>query len=54
MTALGDRINRLRLKKGNSLQGVANAVGVSKAHIWELEKGRTGNPISQCDHFNLG
>lgn len=41
---LGERINRLRLEKGESLQDVATAVGVSKAHIWELEKGRTDNP----------
>jgi transcriptional regulator with XRE-family HTH domain len=26
------------------LQEVADAVGVSKAHIWELEKGRADNP----------
>ena len=56
MAALGDRINRLRLKKGDSLQDVANAVGVSKAHIWELEKGRTDNPAMAlvtrlADHF---
>ncbi len=58
MTALGDRINRLRLKKGDSLQDVANAVGVSKAHIWELEKRRTDNPAMAlvtrlADHFGV-
>jgi len=42
--ALGQRIADLRLKKSQSLQHVADAVGVSKAHIWELEKGRTDNP----------
>ena len=41
---LGLRIADLRLKKRKSLQQVADAVGVSKAHIWELEKGRTENP----------
>lgn len=32
------------MKKGESLQQVADAVGVSKAHIWELEKGTSKNP----------
>ncbi len=58
MSALGTRINQLRLKKGDSLQEVANAVGVSKAHIWELEKGRTDNPAMAlvtrlADHFDV-
>lgn len=38
------RLNQLRLKKGQSLQDVADAVKVSKTHIWELEKGRSTNP----------
>lgn len=42
--ALGAKLTALRLKKGASLQEVADAVGVSKAHIWELEKGRSKNP----------
>mgnify|MGYP001766052712 CR=1 FL=1 len=41
---LGPRLTRLRLDHDQSLQQVADAVGVSKAHIWELEKGRTANP----------
>src|ERR1700692_686983 len=55
---LGVQITQLRLQKGESLQQVADAVGVSKAHIWELEKGRTDNPsmalVSRlADHFGL-
>jgi transcriptional regulator with XRE-family HTH domain len=55
---LGQRINRLRLEKRESLQDVASAVGVSKAHIWELEKGRTDNPAMGlvtrlADHFGV-
>lgn len=55
---LGERINRLRLEKSESLQDVATAVGVSKAHIWELEKGRTDNPAMAlvtrlADHFGV-
>jgi transcriptional regulator with XRE-family HTH domain len=52
------RIARLRRKKGRSLQEVADAVGVSKAHIWELEKGRADNPsmglvTRLADHFGV-
>jgi len=42
--SLGVRIAELRRNKGESLQNVADAVEVSKAHIWELEKERTTNP----------
>ena len=55
---VGARIATLRLKAGQSLQQVADAVGVSKAHIWELEKGRTDNPSMSlvarlADHFGV-
>jgi transcriptional regulator with XRE-family HTH domain len=55
---LGVRLADLRLKAGQSLQHVADAVGVSKAHIWELEKGRTDNPAMAlvtrlADHFGV-
>jgi len=42
--SLGDRLFDLRQNAKASLQRVADAVGVSKAHIWELEKGRSTNP----------
>ena len=42
--SIGLRIKQLRIDHDQSLQDVASAVGVSKAHIWELEKGRTDNP----------
>ena len=38
--SLARRVAKLRREKGQSLQDVADAVEVSKAHIWELEKGR--------------
>lgn len=41
---LKDRIVELRKAKGQSQQDVADAVGVSKAHIWQLEKGHALNP----------
>jgi transcriptional regulator with XRE-family HTH domain len=42
--ALGEKLKDLRLRKGQSLQQVADAVGSSKAHIWELETGKSKNP----------
>ncbi len=42
--SLATRLSQLRLKKGKSLQEVADAIGVSKTHIWELEKARSENP----------
>ena len=55
---IGRRIKELRLARNESLQDVATAVGVSKAHIWELEKGRTDNPsiglvTRIADHFDV-
>lgn len=55
---LGARIAELRLGKKESLQQVGDAVGVSKAHIWELEKGRALNPSMAlverlADHFGV-
>lgn len=42
--ALPDRLKELREKKKMSLQDVADKVGASKAHIWDLERGRSRNP----------
>src|SRR3954454_5487158 len=52
------RLCQLRRKKGQSLQDVADAVEVSKAHIWEMEKGRADNPSMAlvtrlADHFGV-
>ena len=41
---LGAKIAVLRLEKNESLQQVGDAVGVSKAHIFQIEKGRADNP----------
>lgn len=56
--SLGSRMMDLRLNAKQSLQDVASAVGVSKAHIWELEKGKTDNPAMGlvqrlADHFGV-
>jgi transcriptional regulator with XRE-family HTH domain len=42
--SLGVRLKQLRIKKNRSLQDVADAVGASKAHIWEVERGGSKNP----------
>lgn len=54
--SLGAKLNELRLKRGESLQQTADAVGVTKTHIWELEKGKSANPSAEllrklADHF---
>ena len=41
---LSTKLKELRARSRESLQQVADAVGVSKAHIWELERGTSKNP----------
>ena len=53
----GSLLKLLRMRKRQSLQQVADAVGASKAHIWELETGKSGNPSTDllvrfARHFN--
>ena len=38
------KLHDLRIAKRLSLQDVATAVGISKAHVFNLEKGITANP----------
>ena len=38
------RLHKLRIAQRLSLQDVADAVGISKAHVWNLEKGLSDNP----------
>lgn len=42
--SLALRLAQLRRDKKESLQQVADAVGVSKAHVWQLERDLAGNP----------
>lgn len=56
--SLGAKLAELRLRKGESLQDVANAASVSKTHIWHMEKGTSGNPSMAllrklADHFSV-
>lgn len=41
---LAARLKQLRGKEKKSLQEIADAVGSSKAHIWDLETGKSKNP----------
>jgi transcriptional regulator with XRE-family HTH domain len=55
---LATRLKELRLKKRESLQGLADAVQASKAHVWELETGKSCNPSMDlvtklADHFSV-
>lgn len=55
---LAPRLKELRLKKGQSLQELADSVRASKAHIWELETGKSRNPSVElitklANHFGV-
>jgi transcriptional regulator with XRE-family HTH domain len=41
---LAERLKELRVRTNKSLQEVADEVGASKAHVWDLETGRAKNP----------
>ncbi len=56
--SLAMRLQNLRTAKQQSLQEVADAIGASKAHIWELEKGTAKNPSIElvrklADYFEV-
>ena len=56
--SLGAKLVELRLRKGQSLQQVASAVGISKTHVWQLEKGASENPSIEmlkrlAEHFGV-
>jgi transcriptional regulator with XRE-family HTH domain len=56
--SIGARIRQLRLRNRESLQQVADAVGASKPHIWELEAEKTANPSIEllkklAEHFKV-
>ena len=56
--SLATKLRKLRLKKCESLQRTADAVGITKTHIWEMEKGKSANPSAEllsklADHFGV-
>src|SRR6185312_401061 len=44
LNGFGPRLRASRMRKGHSLQKLADLVGASKAHIYELETGKSKNP----------
>ena len=55
---LKDKLRALRSRTKESLQQVADGIGVSKAHVWELEKGSSSNPSLEilqrlAKHFDV-
>lgn len=38
------RLKNYRLRSGKSLQELADAIGASKGHLWDLESGNSKNP----------
>lgn len=56
--SIGARIKELRVRHNQSLQGLADALGASKAHIWEIERGGSKNPSMDllkklAEHFSV-
>ena len=45
--SLGSKLYDLRTQKDESLQQVADNIGITKTHIWELEKGKSANPSAE-------
>lgn len=43
-TAFARRIKTLRTARDLTLQDVADASGLTKSHVWEIEQGRSVNP----------
>lgn len=46
--ALGPRMNLLRHLRGMSLQAVADAAGLTKTHVWDMEQGNSTNPTVEA------
>lgn len=58
MAFAAQHLKELRLKKKESLQELADAVSASKAHVWELETGKSRNPSVElitklAEHFGV-
>jgi len=56
--SLAMKLQKLRTAKRESLQDVADAIGASKGHVWELEKGTASNPSVDllrklAEHFGV-
>jgi len=45
---IGERIKRLREKKGYSITELARLADISKSYLSQLERGMQCNPIRHC------
>ena len=46
-TPLGERIRKLRIEKGLTLEGLAEKVDSSKSYIWEIENKSVARPSAE-------
>ncbi len=58
MTPFGEKIRALRAERGETLQDMAEALGVSSAYLSALEHGKRGRPNLRfvhavCQHFGI-
>jgi transcriptional regulator with XRE-family HTH domain len=51
--SFANKLKQCRLRKGQSLQEVADDLGISKAHFWELETGTTDILIKLSNHIGV-
>ncbi|WFL78270.1 helix-turn-helix transcriptional regulator [Altererythrobacter arenosus] len=56
--SFASKLHDLRIAHRRSLQDVADAVGVTKAHVFNLEKGKTANPsmeivVNLAEYFRV-
>ena len=52
------KLKELRIRDRQSLQQVADGVGTSKTHVWDMEQGNSANPsrallMKLADHFRI-
>jgi transcriptional regulator with XRE-family HTH domain len=41
------RLKQIRQRSGKSLQELADAIAISKGHLWDLESGKSSNPSAE-------
>lgn len=46
-TPLGERVRELRLKRGMTLEALAEKVGSSKSYMWEIENKNVARPSAE-------
>jgi transcriptional regulator with XRE-family HTH domain len=52
------KLKRLRMRSGKSLQQLSEDLDISKAHLWDLESGKSKNPSAELlrkfsDYFEV-